>query len=433
MDLRSLYYDPRTGLSSLEKFYRRAREYNFTRPEVASFLARQEVHQLNKQTRQTPYFPIWGAPNTYQADLMFMDDYRGWRYILCIIDVNTRKAWCYALKRKSDTPAIFIEWMKTHKVRVIQVDAGSEFNNRTVKNYTSTHGITLRTVAPGLSTDQGKVERFNGTLRHLITLYKDAYKTDDWVTDLPKLVENYNSRQHTALGTSPDEATDHTSDAKNRVQYDRAELYFDSFAYGSRVRRLINKKKSRFYKGRKQWSREVYEIDHIQFHQFHLKGYGWVKSWEVQHVPENTESYTMPETRVPTEVVRKAKKVTRDLRKAGVTPANVTEELRTKKAPTAFVAEPAPNPRTLPRDRPAKSVKTKTPADPGSVKVIEVREKGKYYFGRVGARLPNGKYVVNFDDGSEGEYSPADVLRFKWTPNAAQRARLKKDPTWSPI
>ena len=37
------------------------------------------------------------------------------------------------------------------------------------------------------------------------------------------------------------------------------------------------------------------------------------------------------------------KKVTRDLRKAGVTPANVTEELRTKNAPIAFVAEPAPN------------------------------------------------------------------------------------------
>ena len=148
----------------------------------------------------------------------------------------------------------------------------------------------------------------------------------------------------------------------------------------------------------------------------------------------SVEKYTALPSLEPARVAAKAKKkVTRDLRKAGVTPANVTEELRTKKAPTAFVAEPAPNPRTLPRDRPAKSVKTKTPADPGSVKVIEVREKGKYYFGRVGARLPNGNYVVNFDDGSEGEYSPADVLRFKWTPNAAQRARLKKDPTWSPI
>jgi hypothetical protein len=67
------------------------------------------------------------------------------------------------------------------------------------------------------------------------------------------------------------------------------------------------------------------------------------------------------------------------------------------------------------------------------VNIIEVREKGKYYFGRVGERLPNGNFVVNFDDGSEGEYSPADILRFKWIPNAAQRARLKKDPTWSPI
>jgi hypothetical protein len=49
------------------------------------------------------------------------------------------------------------------------------------------------------------------------------------------------------------------------------------------------------------------------------------------------------------------------------------------------------------------------------------------------ALTPTGNYVVNFDDGSEGEYSPADILRFKWTPNAAQRARLKKDPTWTPI
>jgi hypothetical protein len=67
------------------------------------------------------------------------------------------------------------------------------------------------------------------------------------------------------------------------------------------------------------------------------------------------------------------------------------------------------------------------------VKIIEVREKGKYYLGRVGDLLPNGNFVVDFNDGSEGEYSPADVLKFKWRPNVAQRARLKKDPTWSPI
>jgi hypothetical protein len=217
-------------------------------------------------------------------------------------------------------------------------------------------------------------------------------------------------------------------------QYLLALRDFNKFKVGDRVRKAVNKS-TRFDKGKVKWSSEVYTVTGTNGH--HLWGLSdgsFQKHYDLQLVRGVEKANEKPSLEPVRAVVRKAKKVKRDLRKEGVTPANVTEEQRKKQAPAAFVAEPAPNPRTLPRERPTKSVaKTKSPADPASVKIIEVREKGRYYFGRVGKRLPNGNFVVNFDDGSEGEYSPADVLRFKWTPNAAQRARLKKDPTWSPI
>lgn len=327
--LKSLYYNPKTGLSSLNSFYQRTKsEYpDITRTQVAQFLARQELFQRNKDHSERHYFPIWGQPDSYQADLLDMGvrEYKGHRYILNIINVNTRKAYGFSLKKKSDTPKVLMDWMGTLKPKVLQVDQGTEFTNNAVKSYCSKNNITLRLIDPLFKTDQGKIERFNGTLRRLITLYLMTYKTNDWVLDLSDLLENYNSRWVPRLGTSPDKAKETTGDVKNLKQYEEAQEYFDSFGFGDRVRHLI-RRKNLFTKGRKQWSKEVYTIDGIQFHQFHLKGYGWVKSWEVQLVPDETETFEPEETEpeVPLETLQKKAKQKRSLNKEGLSRLNIS-------------------------------------------------------------------------------------------------------------
>ena len=64
-------------------------------------------HQLTKTkgTKKINYFLILRPPGSFQADLMFADNPRNKSKqlpILCIIDTNTRYAYTYLLKNKTD-------------------------------------------------------------------------------------------------------------------------------------------------------------------------------------------------------------------------------------------------------------------------------------------------------------------------------------------
>ena len=185
------YYDVKHGLGSAYKFYKSQNKY--TLAQIQGMIGKQEAYQINRQGTATAFFPILGvAPGSYQADLMFPEAWRGYTCVLCIINVITRVAYCYAQRSKSDTYDNLRLWLKSldGKVSFVQTDSGSEFVNHKVKALFEEEGIEFHAVDPGDHTGQGKVERFNGTLRRLITVYESAYKTRDWVSVLPDLVFN---------------------------------------------------------------------------------------------------------------------------------------------------------------------------------------------------------------------------------------------------
>ena len=280
-----MYYNPKTGLGN-RAFAMRARELGYSSKDIAAFLSRQEVYRIHKQNVQEPhYFPIWGVPFSYQADTIDMGDksYKGWRYILTIVDLNTRKAYAQPFKQKSSEAAWFIGWLKEHKPKCMQIDQGTEFSKK-VDAFCTANKINLRRVATGASTDQGKVERFNGTLRRLITLYCSAFKNDDWVKVLQDLLENYNSRFCSPIHMAPNDADEKTCYESNFNQYKEVQVPFDRFAIGERVRKLINTKGA-FTKGRQTWSKQVLTIKNIEHHEFTLSDESTVKSWDVQYVP----------------------------------------------------------------------------------------------------------------------------------------------------
>ena len=278
------YYNPRTGLGSAHKFYKSQSKLSYA--EVKSMLAKQEAYQLNQQGGKVEYFPIWGrGAGSYQADLMFPPAYRGFDTILCIINVNTRVAACYAQKGKSAdvTFGNLKRWLDgTHGVSFIQTDNGREFLNAKVKRLFEERGVTFDTVEPGDHDGQGKVERFNETLRRLITVYTDGVQSDDWVSVLDDLVWNYNHRYHRALKMAPSEADESTGRAQQWAQYQEAKKQFDRFAVGDTVRVL--RQKGVFDKGRKQWSKDTHEIDAEKGHLFHVEGVGWKKHYELLKV-----------------------------------------------------------------------------------------------------------------------------------------------------
>ena len=92
------YYNPKLGLSSAYKIYKG--QTGLTLNQVKDKIAKYEPVQLNKQIGKIDYYPIVGhGKNSYQADLMFLDSDDGYNCILCIINVITRVAYAYPLKK----------------------------------------------------------------------------------------------------------------------------------------------------------------------------------------------------------------------------------------------------------------------------------------------------------------------------------------------
>ena len=317
------YYDPRKGLGSAYKFYKSQKKYTYE--QVKAMLEKQEAYQLNKQGTKTAYFPIVGVTSgSYQADLMFPNEYKGYTCILCIINVITRVAYCYAQKSKSETYNNMAKFLEdVEGVNFIQTDSGSEFVNRKVSQLFEDKGIEFHAVDPGDHTGQGKIERFNQTLRRLITIYQSAYKTLNWVKVLDDLVYNYNHRYHRSIGCAPIDADEATVFDQELGKYDLALKQFNKFAVGDKVRVLINK--DIFDKGRKEWSPTVYRIDQIEGHRLHVPGIGWKKHYELQRIEGVHTKLLDDNTEIDRKAIKKEKKVKRDLRKEGVSSKDVIE------------------------------------------------------------------------------------------------------------
>ena len=320
------YYNPRKGLSGVYATYKGQDKYTYK--QIKEMVSRQEAYQLNKGKTKIHYFPIVGhGPNSYQADLMFLDNDKGYTNILCIINVITRVAYAYPQKTKTDEETLS-NFKKFYKevpdIEHLQTDRGKEFVNKKVKELFK--GIDYYQV--GTDYAQGKVERFNQTLRRLITIYQSGHKTTKWVDVLPDLLYNYNHRYHRSIGCAPIEANEHDMFAQELSKYDLAEAQLNTYKVGDRVRILLNKKM--FQKGRSEWSNEVYRIESIEGHRLMVNGapYQYYQLQKVGNVHKRLFDDNEP---VDKEAIVKEKKVVRDLRKEGVSKENVIKNKRERR------------------------------------------------------------------------------------------------------
>ena len=98
--LTDLYYNPKTGYSSKDKLYRRAKELddNITLKIVQEFLDRQPTAQITKQTKRQKIFSSIKSPsvkNNYQIDIFVLPNptlNKGFKYLLTCIDIYSRYA-----------------------------------------------------------------------------------------------------------------------------------------------------------------------------------------------------------------------------------------------------------------------------------------------------------------------------------------------------
>lgn len=244
--LKKLYFDidSPAAFSSPRTLYLIAREKNkqISQRDVHDWLLKQDIY--TKFRRRVSRFPrrkvLVRGPNVQgQIDLLFFQsiskENKGFKYLLTYIDCFSRWAHVIPLKNKNGEHVAdqfeskFIKKFPKRKPLKIQSDKGTEFISRAFQTVLRRHNISLFHTEQDVKASI--VERFNRTLRELITKYIKHNQTLTYINALPKLIQVYNSRPHRTLkGHSPNDVNQKNS----------------KFFYDLMYSKYLNKRKKKF-------------------------------------------------------------------------------------------------------------------------------------------------------------------------------------------
>ncbi|XP_067653359.1 uncharacterized protein [Haliotis asinina] len=181
--------ESKASLRRVKRFVNNQDAYSLHRPPVYRFKRMNvRVNFLNEM---------------FDMDLADMSRYTKFnenvRYLLVTVDILSRYAFVLPLvnKRPETVLKAFKQIIEERKPRKVRTDAGSEFKG-IFREFLEKENIT-HTIARNENIKSNYVERFNRTLKSLITRYMTHNNTKRYVDILPKLVYNYNHTLHSSL------------------------------------------------------------------------------------------------------------------------------------------------------------------------------------------------------------------------------------------
>ena len=202
---------------------------------------------------------IWRAD---LADMQLISKYnKGFRFLLCVIDIFSKYAWVVPLKDKK-VISIVNAFQKIldkseRKPNKIWVDKGSEFCNNSFKNWLKDNDIEMYLIH-----NEGKsvaAERFIRTLKNKIYKYMTAISKNVYIYKLDDIVNEYNNTHHRTIKMKPVDVKDNIY-----IDFEREVNNKDpKFKIGDHIR--ISKYKNIFAKRyMPNWSEEVFIISKIK-------------------------------------------------------------------------------------------------------------------------------------------------------------------------
>ena len=344
--LTKLYYDPAHGFKSINNLFKQAhaKDEAVTREQVADFLSKQEGYQLTKKSavNKEHFHPIVGPLGTWQIDLMFFDQYATinshFGVFFVAIEINTRFLQIIPLKSKDQYEVLrgFGEFYMDSPLDLtpqnIVSDNGTEFKNATLQEIENQLMINHYYADPEDHRRLGMIDRVIRTIRTLIKKYMASYDTHRFIDELPKLVENYNTSEHTGIGMSPKESLKHLDDIVELQQAKKGEGKSEEFEVGDNVRVL--KTRGAFEKGSTQtYSKSVYSVEEAKGTRYKLsngKTYPFdrlQKISETQQAPEKAKEQVHKNE----EATMAQEKQTKTLHKVGISSENVVEGPRVRR------------------------------------------------------------------------------------------------------
>ncbi|XP_060868617.1 uncharacterized protein LOC132943601 [Metopolophium dirhodum] len=195
-----------------------------------------ELHKPARKNFTRRRVNVYGKNDLWQADLVEMIPYSkvngGYKYILVVIDCFTKFSWTKPLKSKTgkEVTSAMSTILLDRSPKLLQLDKGKEFYNTTfdalkygIHKY-STFSILKASIA----------ERFNRTLKG--KMYKEftARGSHEWVSILPKLLDEYNNSYHRTIGMTPIQAD--SNPASVVIKHREINTVKNKFKVGDNVR-----------------------------------------------------------------------------------------------------------------------------------------------------------------------------------------------------
>ena len=146
-------------------------------------------------------FPIYSINDMWQVDILDLSEYfsinDGFRYMLCIIDVFSRRAIVRALKSRRDISNTMNKILSEKQPVILQTYSKKEFISNSFNKVLKQHNVRQSLVLMNEGkTKQAYIERFKRTL---LDKLPQRYTTDT----LDEIVNRYNNTKHSSLNDTP--------------------------------------------------------------------------------------------------------------------------------------------------------------------------------------------------------------------------------------
>lgn len=160
----------------------------------------EEIHRYARRNFERRKYSMRGIADTLQADLIEMQQFkqqnRGYRYILIVIDVFSKRAFAEALKdktAKSVTEAMAKIFSQVgHRIGNLHTDDGKEFFNSKMKGLLAQYG-NINHYSTYTVKKASIVERLIKTIKRKLYMQFTLNRSSKWYADLDKIIQTYNN------------------------------------------------------------------------------------------------------------------------------------------------------------------------------------------------------------------------------------------------
>ena len=198
------------------------------------------VIRTRRITLHKPRCVVVGGPNQqWQADLVDVSRLKktndGTTFLLTVIDVFSKRAWCIPLKNKSAVSLVAAPLLSNKAPITLQTDKGSEFLNRALQKLLKEYGVH-HFATHNEETKASIVERFNRTLNTRLWRYFTKKQSVRYIDVLQDFVRFYNNTFHRAIGMAPSEVNATSQEEVWQHLYGHESVWIPKYRVGDCVR-----------------------------------------------------------------------------------------------------------------------------------------------------------------------------------------------------